>query len=107
MVQSFNQDNISAFGGLALAAIVYQIFGAILGWLVTELFYVPSDFYYGAVSMTMALADADCGECRQDELSQMGMISNWANLPTAVVQTIGKEQPFAEGDVDLGVAYIA
>ena len=49
MVESFNQDNISAFGGLALAAIVYQIIGAALAWLITEIFHVPTDFRYGAI----------------------------------------------------------
>jgi hypothetical protein len=53
MVQSFNQDNISAFGGLALAAILYQVLGAILAWLVTEIFYVPTDFYYGAIVVSV------------------------------------------------------
>lgn len=38
----------------------------------------------------------------------MGIISNWGNLPTAVVQTMAKEAPFNPAtDVDLGVAYIA
>lgn len=38
----------------------------------------------------------------------MGIISNWGNLPTAVVQTMAKEEPFDPAkDVDLGVAYIA
>ncbi|BEJ12505.1 hypothetical protein CspHIS471_0209650 [Cutaneotrichosporon sp. HIS471] len=38
----------------------------------------------------------------------MGIVSNWGNLPTAVVQTMAREAPFnPETDVDLGVAYIA
>lgn len=37
----------------------------------------------------------------------MGMLSNWGNIPTAVVQTVGAEAPFQEGDVQLGVAYVA
>jgi soluble lytic murein transglycosylase-like protein len=38
----------------------------------------------------------------------MGIVSNWGNLPTAVVQTMAREAPFDPAtDVDLGVAYIA
>ena len=29
------------------------------------------------------------------------------NIPTAVVQTVGAEAPFKQGDVQLGVAYVA
>lgn len=38
----------------------------------------------------------------------MGIISNWGNLPTAIIQTVGKDAPFnGTTDVELGVAYVS
>lgn len=30
-----------------MVAILYMVLGTTLGWIVRELFYVPSDFHYG------------------------------------------------------------
>jgi hypothetical protein len=49
MVQSFNKDNISAFGGLVCAAAVYQVVGAGLAFLVREIFWVPMDYQWGII----------------------------------------------------------
>ncbi|KLT43522.1 hypothetical protein CC85DRAFT_296012 [Cutaneotrichosporon oleaginosum] len=88
MVQSFTPTNIQAFGPLLMIGIMYQVLGGSLAWVVSEVFWVPSDFKFGILVM--------------------GVISNWGNLPTAVVQTMAREAPFnPDTDVDLGVAYIA
>ncbi|KAK4685482.1 auxin efflux carrier family protein, partial [Tremellales sp. Uapishka_1] len=88
MVTAFNSQNISAFPPLLMMAICYIILGGLAGWLTSEFFTVPNDFKYGIIVM--------------------GLISNWGNLPTAIVQTMGKSAPFnPDTDVELGVAYIA
>ncbi|WWC59694.1 uncharacterized protein I303_102256 [Kwoniella dejecticola CBS 10117] len=88
MVSAFTSDNIKAFGPLIMVAIIYQIIGLLFALITRELFYVPKDFQYGILVM--------------------GVLSNWGNLPTAVVQTLAKGSPFDPAtDVELGVAYIA
>ncbi|WWC86684.1 uncharacterized protein L201_001561 [Kwoniella dendrophila CBS 6074] len=88
MVSSFTPDNIKAFGPLLLIAVIYQLIGLVFAFITRELFYVPKDFHYGILVM--------------------GILSNWGNVPTAVVQTMAKGAPFnPDTDVDLGVAYIA
>jgi Na+-translocating ferredoxin:NAD+ oxidoreductase RnfA subunit len=49
MVPSFTSTNISAFGGLTLAALLYMAIGAALSWIVKEIFYVPVDFQWGII----------------------------------------------------------
>ncbi|WWC68162.1 uncharacterized protein I206_102085 [Kwoniella pini CBS 10737] len=88
MVSAFTSDNIKAFGPLIMVAIIYQFIGLLFALITRELFYVPKDFQHGILVM--------------------GMLSNWGNLPTAVVQTLAKGSPFdPDTDVELGVAYIA
>ncbi|WVW78207.1 hypothetical protein I302_100158 [Kwoniella bestiolae CBS 10118] len=88
MVSAFTSDNIKAFGPLIMVAIIYQFIGLLFAWITRELFYVPKDFHHGILVL--------------------GMLSNWGNLPTAVVQTLAKGSPFDPStDVELGVAYIA
>ncbi|AAW46043.1 hypothetical protein CNBJ0750 [Cryptococcus deneoformans B-3501A] len=88
MISAFTSENIKAFGSLILIAILYMILGFICAWFVREFFFVPPDFRYGILVM--------------------GTISNWGNLPTAVVQTLAKSAPFdPDTDVELGIAYIA
>ncbi|KIR60535.1 membrane protein [Cryptococcus bacillisporus CA1873] len=88
MISAFTSENIKAFGPLILIAVLYMILGFICAWFVREFFFVPPDFRYGILVM--------------------GALSNWGNLPTAVVQTLAKSAPFDPGtDVELGVAYIA
>ncbi|KAL1413270.1 Protein M3 [Vanrija albida] len=88
MVSAFTPQNIAAFGPLVLVAVMYEILGLLCAWVVREIAWVPKDFRWGILVM--------------------GVVSNWGNLPTAVVQTMAKEAPFDPAvDVDLGVAYIA
>ncbi|WVQ75815.1 hypothetical protein IAR50_005448 [Cryptococcus sp. DSM 104548] len=88
MVSALSVDNAPAMGSLVIVAFLYQIIGLLFAWLIKELFYVPADFRYGILVM--------------------GAISNWGNLPTAVVQTMAKSAPFdPDTDTELGVAYIA
>nr|ODO02193.1 hypothetical protein L204_00920 [Cryptococcus depauperatus CBS 7855] len=88
MVTAFTSTNIVAFGPLAAVAVMYQALGLFFAWLIREIFYVPIDFRWGILIA--------------------GVISNWGNLPTAVVQTMAQDAPFnSDTDVDLGVAYIA
>jgi hypothetical protein len=49
MVTAFTPDNISAFGSLAVVAILYQSLGAFLAWVIREIFYVPIDFQWGII----------------------------------------------------------
>lgn len=112
MVSAFTPENVKAFGPLVLCAVMYQILGGLLAWLVTEVCYVPADFRWGilVVRRATALKSGTTPPVRGPVLTpmQMGVISNWGNLPTAVVQTMAKEAPFDPAtDVDLGVAYIA
>ncbi|OCF77171.1 membrane protein [Kwoniella mangroviensis CBS 8886] len=88
MVSAFTPENIKAFGPLFMVAVVYQLIGLLFALITRELFYVPKDFHHGILVL--------------------GMLSNWGNLPTAVVQTLAKSSPFdPDTDVELGVAYIA
>ncbi|WVQ80223.1 hypothetical protein IAT38_002328 [Cryptococcus sp. DSM 104549] len=88
MISAFDTENIKAFGDLTVVAVVYMLLGLAFSYAVREFFYVPADFQYGILVL--------------------GMISNWGNLPTAVVQTVAKGDPFDPAtDEELGVAYIA
>lgn len=51
MVSAFSVENIAAFGSLTLAAILYQVLGTLLSFLVRETLYVPADFQWGILVM--------------------------------------------------------
>lgn len=88
MVPSFNDSNIQNFGPLSLVAILFVVIGTGLFAILREIFYVPGDFQWGFL--------------------MLGAMSNWGNLPIAVVQSVGTETPFdPERDQALGIAYIA
>lgn len=88
MVPSFNDSNIQNFGPLSLIAILFVVIGTGLFAILREIFYVPGDFQWGFL--------------------MLGAMSNWGNLPIAVVQSVGTEAPFdPEKDQALGIAYIA
>ncbi|TRM55499.1 auxin efflux carrier [Schizophyllum amplum] len=88
IIPSFNSSNISAMGPLALLAIVYQALGFISGLIIRELCYVPRNFWQGIL--------VACG------------LSNWGNLPTAVVVTLMAQPPFDPStDVELGISFIS
>lgn len=54
MVTAFTPENISAFGSLAIVAILYQSLGISMAWLVRELFFVPIDFRWGILVVSRA-----------------------------------------------------
>lgn len=119
VVSAFTPDNIAAFGPLAMVAILYMILGVGLGWIVRELFYVPRDFHYGILVVSICgctchigadLLDGLCLELGYDvpSSSQCSEADRSGNLPIAVVQTVALGEPFdPEQDVELGVAYIS
>lgn len=98
-----------------MVAVMYECLGGLCGLVVRELFYVPKDFRWGILVVSVH------SWCSAD--GKMGVVSNWGayctsrglrrsnspgNLPTAIVQTMAKEPPFDPStDVDLGVAYIS
>jgi hypothetical protein len=47
MVSAFTPENIGAFGPLAMLAILYQVLGLSMAWIIREVFYVPMDFRWG------------------------------------------------------------
>ncbi|KAH8818630.1 auxin efflux carrier [Flagelloscypha sp. PMI_526] len=88
MVPAFNHDNISAIGPLLLLSAIYMAFGFIGGMVIREVFYVPRNFWQGLIVM--------CG------------MSNWGNLPNAIVITVTGQDPFDPSkDPQLGVSYVA
>ncbi|WVR04802.1 hypothetical protein IAU60_001814 [Kwoniella sp. DSM 27419] len=88
MISAFTSENIKSFGPLFMCAVIYQALGLVMALITRELFYVPADFQYGILVL--------------------GVLFNWGNLPTAIVQTLAKSEPFNPStDEELGVAYIA
>ncbi|THU82606.1 auxin efflux carrier [Dendrothele bispora CBS 962.96] len=88
IVTSITTENAGAIGPLILVASIYVIIGFVLGAIIREFCYVPRNFWQGILVAT-------------------GM-SNWGNLPTAVVITVTAQAPF-NGDTDpaLGVSYVS
>ncbi|KAI0670252.1 auxin efflux carrier [Trametes maxima] len=88
IVPSFTPSNISALGPVILMASIYMISGFIMGMIIREMCYVPRNFWQGIVIMT-------------------GM-SNWGNLPNAVVMSVTQRSPFNPAtDPALGVSYVS
>ncbi|KAH9947206.1 auxin efflux carrier [Amylocystis lapponica] len=88
IVPAFTPSNISALGPLFLTAFSYQAIGFIFGLIIRELFYVPRNFWQGIVIVT-------------------GM-SNWGNLPNAVVMSVTQQAPFNPAtDPALGVSFVS
>ncbi|KAJ7718718.1 auxin efflux carrier transmembrane protein [Mycena maculata] len=88
IVPAFSIQNISALGPIVLVALIYQILGIVIAWVVSRLFWVPHRFRWGILVA--------------------GGWGNVGDIPTAVVLSIMAEAPF-NGSVDqtLGVGYIA
>ncbi|KAK0239706.1 membrane transport protein-domain-containing protein [Armillaria nabsnona] len=74
IVPPFNPQNVSAMGPLFLVAFVYMVSGLLFGALIREFCYVPRNFWAGILVATA--------------------LSNWGNLPTAVVLTVTEQKPF-------------
>ncbi|KAK1221290.1 Protein M3 [Marasmius sp. AFHP31] len=88
MVPAFNNDNVSAIGPLLLIAVIYLILGFLGGVALRELFYVPRNFWQGIVVLAT--------------------MSNWGNLPNAIVLTVTQQEPFDPSkDPGLGVSYVS
>ncbi|KAF8513481.1 auxin efflux carrier [Gautieria morchelliformis] len=88
IVPAFSAANVSAILPLLVSAFAYEGMGFVFGLIIREVCYVPRNFYQGLVVLT-------------------GM-SNWGNLPTAVVLTVTQEPPFNPNtDPALGVSFVA
>lgn len=88
IVPAFTPQNISALGPLFLTAFVYMILGFLGGVIVREVCYVPRNFWQGIIVLT-------------------GM-SNWGNLPNAVVLSVTQQAPFDPNtDPQLGVSFVS
>lgn len=71
MVSAFTPDNISAFGPLAMMAVIYQVLGLLGSLVIRELFYVPRDFRWGVLVL--------------------GIISNWGERKSWRAATLDSE----------------
>ncbi|KAL4245711.1 Membrane transport PIN-like protein [Abortiporus biennis] len=88
IVPAFTPQNISALGPLFLLAFTYILLGFLFGIIIREICYVPRNFWQGIVVMS-------------------GM-SNWANLPNAVVLSVTQQAPFnPTTDPTLGVSFVS
>ncbi|CED85262.1 Auxin efflux carrier [Phaffia rhodozyma] len=88
IVPSFSADNVSALGPLIMSAVLYELIGLVFSLIIREIFWVPRNFQWGIL--------------------MAGTLSNWGNLPTAIVQSVATNAPFdPDTDPTLGVAYIS
>ncbi|EIW61418.1 auxin efflux carrier [Trametes versicolor FP-101664 SS1] len=88
IVPAFTPSNVGAIGPLFLIAFFYQAFGFLAGFIIREFCYVPRNFWQGIIVLT-------------------GM-SNWGNLPNAVVISVTQQAPFDPSvDEALGVSYVS
>ncbi|KAH9854916.1 auxin efflux carrier [Lenzites betulinus] len=88
IIPAFTPSNVSAIGPLFLIAFFYQAFGFIAGLIILEFCYVPRNFWQGILVLT-------------------GM-SNWGNLPNAVVISVTQQAPFNPAvDEALGVSFVS
>ncbi|GJE87345.1 auxin efflux carrier [Phanerochaete sordida] len=88
IVPAFTPQNISALGPLFLTAFVYMALGFLGGAVIREVCYVPRNFWQGIIVLT-------------------GM-SNWGNLPNAVVLSVTQQAPFDPStDPQLGVSFVS
>ncbi|KII83930.1 hypothetical protein PLICRDRAFT_118835 [Plicaturopsis crispa FD-325 SS-3] len=88
IVPSFTSDNIGALGPLVLVAILYELIGITIAWIVKQLFWVPHRFRYGILTA--------------------GGWGNYGDIPTSVILSITGSVPFSGvDDQNLSVAYVA
>ncbi|KIY43446.1 auxin efflux carrier [Fistulina hepatica ATCC 64428] len=88
MVPAFTSQNISALGPLCTVAIIYEILGFFIAWIIKQFFWVPHRFRYGILSA--------------------GIFGNVGDIPTSVVMSITASSPFnGSTDPALSVAYVA
>ncbi|KAH8092466.1 auxin efflux carrier [Cristinia sonorae] len=88
IVPAFTPQNISALGPLFLLGFAYQGIGLVFGAVIREFCYVPRNFWQGIIIMTA--------------------MSNWGNLPNAVVLSVTQQSPFdPTTDPALGVSFVS
>ncbi|KIP06170.1 hypothetical protein PHLGIDRAFT_128453 [Phlebiopsis gigantea 11061_1 CR5-6] len=88
IVPAFTPQNVSALGPLFLIAVTYMALGWLGGALIREFCYVPRNFWQGIIILTA--------------------MSNWGNLPNAVVLSITTQAPFDPStDPQLGVSFVS
>ncbi|KAI0638609.1 auxin efflux carrier [Trametes polyzona] len=88
IIPAFTPSNVGAIGPLFLIAFFYEAFGFLAGLIIREFCYVPRNFWQGILVLT-------------------GM-SNWGNLPNAVVISVTQQAPFNPAtDEALGVSYVS
>ncbi|KAF8632376.1 hypothetical protein AX15_001909 [Amanita polypyramis BW_CC] len=88
ILPAFNSSNIHALGPLIMLAVIYELIGVIIAWVIAQFFWVPHRFRYG-----MLVA---------------GGWSNVGDIPTSVLLSLTSSVPFNQNtDPDLSVAYIS
>jgi len=88
IVPAFNSTNIAYLGPIFLMAFFYIFAGLLMTMILREIVFVPRQFRWGLVTC--------------------GTMSNWNNLPTAVLMTVFMHAPFnGSADTQLGIAFIA
>ncbi|KAI5114965.1 hypothetical protein M0805_006953, partial [Coniferiporia weirii] len=88
IVPAFTPQNINNLGVLVAVAFIYEAIGLFFAWSVKQFFWVPHRFRYGIL----------CA----------GTISNYSDIPTAVITSITANIPFnASTDETISVAYVA
>lgn len=88
IVPSFNSQNIGALGPLILLGIIYEVIPLCIGFIIREVCYVPRNFWQGII---VACA-----------------ISNWGNLPSAIVYAVTGQEPFDPAtDPQLGISFVS
>lgn len=88
IVPAFTSDNVRTLGPLVLVAVLYEILGVIIAWVVKQFFWVPYRFRHGILVA--------------------GGWGNVGDVPTSVVMGITGAAPFnGTSDQNLSVAYIS
>ncbi|KAJ7806028.1 auxin efflux carrier transmembrane protein [Mycena olivaceomarginata] len=88
IVPSFSVGNISALEPIVLIAVIYQVLGGLVAWLVSQFFWVPHRFRWGILVA--------------------GVWGKVGDIPTAVVLSIMGAAPFnGSADQTLSVGYIS
>lgn len=78
----------SSIGPLVLVAVIYEVIGVGIAWIVKQIFWVPHRFRYGVLVA--------------------GGWGNYGDIPTSVVMSITGAAPFSgTTDQTLSVAYVS
>ncbi|EKM77471.1 hypothetical protein AGABI1DRAFT_108004 [Agaricus bisporus var. burnettii JB137-S8] len=88
IVPAFSTENIKALGPLVLVAVLYEILGGLIAWIVKQFFWVPHRIRYGILVA--------------------GAFNNVGDIATAVILSLAGNAPFqGTHDQNLAVAYIS